>query len=447
MISLRFNELTIVAILFQVTSVDHKVDTLELIIEHSNTTGTYLQDINDDCLQEIFLMDSITLMDLCSIAETCTHFREIADGVFLKKFAFYVWESSLGTSANDVKRILIHFGSLISKFGILQSPEDEDMTTATCITNLVTRYCINTLESLHIDGYEIPEVTTVKLKPLFKHLERCTMSNVTINGNGKELFANCESMNYLNIQFLNNPADILLNVFPKLEMFTYKSYGCDDEYLLAIFISRNKSLKGLAIYRGDLLKTSILEVIGDSCKGLTVLSIEITLANEKAFKSLQALDQLKQLAIYADYKNITNLIQQIQPLKSLEFLDLSNVIGDSEFIAALLQLKNLRQLYLVDIIELNNFDALGSLVDLTTLSIRYEDEIGNVDCNIVDMIKRLIHLDTLEIYTDAFILDKKTFSKIVKIVKGRSKMLELYCQIDFVYEYDENENVRLEKLQ
>lgn len=424
----------------------NELNSVELPMElTTTTTNTYLLDINKDCLKEIF--SSLDLMDLCSIAETCTLFKEIANEIFSKEYARACSSMFSKISTHDIERSLKIFGSLISHFAIHDSSEDisdkEDMPEFTFIIDMVTTYCADTIKKLHLTELEIPEVLAVKCIPLFKKLMHLDLSKVTINGGGKELFASCELLVSLAVFEFNHSADILENIFPILERFSYiREDDYDDEYLLAVFISRHKKLKALTITRyKPAFKTSILQVIGDNCKELTELCTHISLENEEAFTSLQALDHLKELNIELNEARdgvnarikATKFIKALQPLNSLESLELWGAVEDTEFFPALSQLKNLRQLHLVDFVELKNLNALGDLIQLAELRIRQESRHVKVEFDLVHIIKRLVHLEKLEIDMDTFKLDKQMFSKILYIVTGRPKALIFECKFDFDY--------------
>lgn len=404
-------------------------------MELTNTTA-----INDDFTEEI--ISSLALMKLCSVAEscTCTRFRQMINRVFSKKYAISSWTMFSKISAHDIERCLQIFGSLISTFVIDDTSKKEDLPEATFLLDLITRYCTDTIKELRLIDLEIPEVLVVKLIPLFKQLKHLHLSKVTINCDGKELFANCESLVELDIVNFKNAADILVNIFPKLECFTYeRKDNYEDEYVLAVFISRHKNSKRLSLqrYNSRAFTTSILQVIGDNCKELTELRIQITLENEKAFTSLQTLGQLKSLKIglfeVRGGVPVTKFIKCLQLLKSLELLEVWNAVEDTEFVPALLQLKNLRKLNLVDFVEVNNLNALGDLIQLKELFIQQVRRTVKVEFNLVDIIKRLMHLEKLVILMNTFNLDNKTFSEIVRIVNGRPEILTLICKFDFQY--------------
>lgn len=344
-----------------------RVKTMTLPVELTNTTdGTYLPDINDDCLLEIFSLRSLTEMDLCSIAETCTRFNQIIKRVFPKKFEIYINNNdyefksrdsvSSGKQAFDVERILKNFGPLLQAITISDVPKLTHKSIPTDFLNLLTRNRYSSLLKLEISFVEIPEVYTVKLKPIFKHLQQLFVCGITIKGGGRNLFANCDSLIELKVHEMNNCDVILDNVFPKLERFIYRNTNYDFEHFLSVFISRHKSLKTLDINsrKKRLSNIPIMQVIAESSKELVELKIKITLQNQNELFSLQRLDKLKELKIDFGGHNATKcIIPHLQAIESLEVLSVWNIFDNLEFISNLSLLKKLRELFVYDCLNRN----------------------------------------------------------------------------------------------
>lgn len=113
-------------------------DNQKLPIELTNTTGTYLQDINEDCLIEIFSLKSLSLMDLCSIAESCSRFQLISQRLFPKNLRVYgkghglydvassEYLNNNDLSSQAIERILKNFGSFLSEISITSYCEERE---------------------------------------------------------------------------------------------------------------------------------------------------------------------------------------------------------------------------------------------------------------------------------------------------------------------------------
>lgn len=411
----------------------------KLRITKKNTTGTYLQQLNDDCLLEIFSARSLTTMDLCALGETCTRFQQITGRLFKKQFCIKVCNSgdyefklrkySCGNRAHDAERIFKNFGSMLSAITIstLSSAAVGRLYFA---LNLVSTYCGVTLECLTIDGMTIPVDLTVKLKPIFKQLQMLELRDVSILSD-KTLLAEFDSLIELRLINVRNDSALLENIFPQLKRFTLKQLTYFSDYAdidLSTFISRHTNLKTLDI-AADLHDCIILQVIGNSCTELEELSVKLgspILAS--CLLPLQALKQLKNLKLFgAQCENL-------------------------EFIPALTKL---HELHLHVRIPLDFYKELASLTELPKLHIYCV--VGADGLDVVDIITQLINLEELAICrapsanrsSKGFVLDEKMFSKIVNVVKRRPNVLTLKCKFNFsnhLENFDEYQMVRLIRL-
>lgn len=403
-----------------------------LPIELTNVTGTQLLDLNDDCLYEVFSLKFIRLMDLCSIAECSVRLKQIACRIFTASHKICHLNSLSLSTIHEVRRLLLNFGPLITEMWmeptfLLRAKSEQSER----VMDLVIRYCRKTLESLNLIDYEISSSLTVKLKPLFSKLQKLYIRDCTIEGEAMRLFANCRSLLELKLDNFANCSDdvgmIFENTFPKLERFKYKEdYNDYDDYNLAIFISRHKSLKTFCLKRFDEDCTTLLPVIAENCKQIEKLQFHgqydgpiNKVEFENGLQSLLTLDQLKKLKINCSKQNVNKFIKELNALKSLQLLELWNASGDIEFIPGLSQLKHIHVLRLNYCEDLKNVNRLGDLEQLTELAIRFHGESEKYDLDVVQMIKRLTNLTTLILEWDKFKLDKRMYLRIVDIVRQR----------------------------
>lgn len=406
----------------------------ELRIELTNTTGTYLQHINDDCLLEIFSVKSLALMDLCSLAEACTRFQRITERVFPKELWIDIclnghcevvsrYSPFRGNRAHEIERILRNFGSFISALSISRHTRED---RAVFVLNLVTKYCVDTLERLRIHSqigfFEIPAVLTIQLKPIFKRLQLLELRNAVIVDD-ETLFTGFDSLIELRVIMVENGFALLENIFPKLQRFTFQGMFDKVDHSLPIFISRHTSLKSLdlRIRIFERCKVNVLQVIGN-CKDLEKLTINMGCTKAASLLPLQALKSLERLKLW--------------------FVS----CDDLSFVPSMTKL---RELHLTTCVLPEDPNSFASMIQLTKLHITLE-ECDTVD--VVDIIRRLINLEELTVEygrSSKFVLDEETFTKIVKLVKGRRNVLALKCEFDFFYNSencDENQKVRLMRL-
>lgn len=385
-----------------------------------STKATQFLDLNDECLQKIF--DKVTIMDLCSLAETSTRLKAVANYNFTRRYKNC---NLRGVTANETRRLLINFGSLISEI----STEDQEINKI----GLIIRYCSGTLKSLTLWCYQINKKETIALKTLFLKLEKLVIYHFDCKGAAaKDLFANCGLLVELSIyDYFRDIGEILGNTFLNLEVFK-----CDPAIRnsdLHNFISRHKSLKSISFHCKD-DRSPLLPIIADNCKRLEKLKIstdghENPEEYKTAVKSIGRFNSLRKLTV-SDDQNVTILLQELKGLQSLDQLKLNNVRGGSEFLSALLQLKKLNILILYECAEINNLNPLADLCQLKELEVRGRHDIVNFD--LVFMIKRLIQLKKLSIRI-SFEMTKEIYLKIIDVVRARSERpqhtLEIECYI------------------
>lgn len=385
-------------------------DNKELQIELTNATGTYLHHINDYCLLEIFASQSFTLMDLCCLAETCSRFKEITGRVFPKglsikycraedyKIKSKKYSRSRGHREQDIERIFKNFGSFIQAISLSSFSVRCEYKTY-FVLNLVGRHCVDNLRSLTIDNMKINEVVAAKLKPIFKQLQLLDLMFVVIMCD-KTLFEGLDSLVELRLYDAGDCRTILENTFPKLKHFRfYQDYFFINKFLIN-FVARHTGLKTLHLDT-NLDAREILKVIGNSCKDLMKLSIEMVSTRTSSLLPLGALKQLETLEL------------QHASLNNLKFMP---------------TLTNLRELHLDCCYPPKDLNQIAFLAHITKLRIFQGFMYGSFD--IVDLIRQLINLEELTIQ-NRFVLEEETFFKVVRLVKGRPNVLVLKCKFNF----------------
>lgn len=359
-------------------------------------TGTRLNELNDDCLLQIFGPHRMSLMDLCALAETCKRFRDITRRVFPKKLTFRVRDSAdcivikggpypfeFYRSEEGVIRIFEHFGSSLTALSIIFGYENN------LLVDLVAQHC-DSLKSLSISYRENPILHVIKLQPIFKQLQVLHLDWVSMTDDPMA-FSGLDSLEDLRVWHVDNFSSILQNTFPKLERFGFASRcffsenSLDDQSLQPLFdfIPRHKNVKMLELYstiRRETCTAAILQAVGDNWK------------------------ELEELMIHYGYKTT-----------DVCFPLLSQLPADPT------SLPQLRRI----IIRLNDGD--------------WVDAVG--------IIKRRTNLDELNIFSfseNQFILSESTFEEIVDVTKGRANQLTLKCKIDFdAKKWESNQSVRL----
>lgn len=398
----------------------------------TNATGTYLEHFNEYCLLKIFEEESLSWMDLCSVAECCKRFQRISQRVFPKDLsvrggngrydvASRKYLHRKDRASQSIERIFKNFGACLAEVSISPKYRHESQEPPNSLLHLVTEYiCEDTLKSLKIRGLEIPAVLTVKLKTIFEQLLLLDLANVSVVDDDTTVFADLKSMIELRVEKCD--AIIRGKIFSKLERFTYRSDSPIDQPLTT-FIRSHPNLTKLNLstrVHDKTDNTRILKVIVNSCKELKELSLDIGRIKPSSLRKLQS-------------------------LKSLNILKLCGVkCDDFKFLSTMTEL---RELHLFVCRSLpGESSQFAFLAQLTTLHIQGGRISGGVD--VVGMINELINLEELAVVGmwTTFVLNEETFSKIVDVVKERKNVLTLRCDFNFVLNLkscEENKKVKL----
>lgn len=405
-------------------------------IEITNASGTFLHHISEDCLLEIFSVKTLSLMDLCSLAETCTRFQQTTKRIFPKELNisileikseefFYVTSgidrrSMKKYKACDIERILKIFGSTSRAISIENFPHCGIEKATNFVLNLVTENCADNLNSLKINCMKIDNILTVKLRPIFKRLQKLQLDHIPISVDN-ELFADLDSLIELHVSQRLFTSNIMKIIFPKLERFTsvWPDFGFApimEHQPFSTFISRHTGLKALTLQISlvESGRANLMQEIGKSCKELVKLSLRIG-------------------------KLDSTCLLQMESLKNLECLELYHAsCEDFTFIAGMIKLRELK-LFNCSLPEVHKMDILNRL---TTL------EISPKRCTrcFIDVIGIIVRLQNLEKFNYCSEIDEETFDEIIKIAKGRPKVLTLGCYFNFDVDPKLRTNVELVSL-
>lgn len=428
------------------------------------TTGSYMYQLNDDCLLEIFASNSLTLLDMCSLAETCTRFKGIAQRVFLKDLAIspYWWGKYLIISSKDhrrmyeevhVKRILKNFGSKLSTLSI----EWDDSS----VVNSVARYCSGgTLKELHIRGTESAVGLDLRLKSICQRLlkfqfDRCDFLNCDASP-----VVNCDSLVELGIIGSCGCVAILQQTFPNLERFSFlhskiysRNSSDNNGDILSKFIERHEGLKTLGVHpwvgREDGSElVELLHKIGQSGKNLEKLRLGLFDIPEDLldFPHLQSLTKLKTLHITFEGEVTRLPVVLLRELTSLEMVKIECDKASVEMFDTLSLLQNLRELHLdLDKIISSALIRWSSLTSLRKLNLYISYRF--IDLILFDIVGQMTDLEELEFIDryGMFELTVEYFYEILKMTEGRPQVLTLKCDFNFVDDCDNNRKVRLIK--
>lgn len=323
--------------------------------------------MNEYCLLEIF--ELLSLMDLCSLAEACKEFRNVAlrlapKELTLSKMAVVLfqcrtdrWPIEQSYKPEEVARIFKNFGSSLTAVSITGF----DRLGKHLTINLVAKFCGPNLKSLQVNGVA-----------LFKGT--------------KEFLSIAEKM------------------FPQLERFGYKTpktlvtNPVEDEEsehpleLLTDFIGRHSTLKRLSLgfFKSD-----------DNC-------------TRRVFQTINECKALEKLVLeYGNYGNKCFLRHPLHQLTSLTALTVSSFeLVDIDFFSSLTTLRVLR---------------------IDNCLVQDSEHCPKSRKVVIGIVTILFNLEELEIWAhnDTWILDRNTFATIASIVRPRPNGLILKCGVDF----------------
>ncbi|XP_037051417.1 uncharacterized protein LOC119085211 [Bradysia coprophila] len=442
------------------STVDQTNVNAALPIELTNTTGTYLHHMNEDCLLQIFSSDSLTPTDLCSLAETCTRFQQITQRVFPKGFSIernhyccdhsymdedrcqYRFKSGTQSicyeNAEDVERILKNFGPHLST--LLISCDET-------VANLVAKYCDDiSLNDLRIEDIRSIECLSVKLKPIFQRLLTLVIVGCHLVIDATTLELNCDSLIELIIVSSTGCGAILSNTFPNLDRFTFRHsdvYSANESSdLLSAFIGRHRRLRALKVSVAS-CTSDLLHTIGKSCNELENLNFKGWNYNGFSyFSDFSGLAKLKKLTVTFSSLEYSLNIALLQAPKLLETVKVCCMCeGQVQVFDILSKMGNLRALHL----NCCRFDQSAipwkMLKQLRKLS--FADCSNFYHTELFNVLRELPNLEELKFYY--FVLKAAEFAKIVKMLEGRSNVLTLRCMFDIsCLKYcTENRNVKL----
>lgn len=410
-------------------------------------TGTKLQDLNDDCILEIFRLKTIDLYDMCSLADTCKRFRQIVQWIAPKvldfrqsygkddhyeiklKIAKEPFESVKAEERLDkpcafdmIKRIFENFGpnlvsvSIWSRGGVPSH-----------LTDQVALHCKEKLKYLALQYQEFNQCQAIEMQPIFKKLEFLEFFSVRLSADAN-LFTGMDSLVELKLACVNNGVAILDNTFPKLERFKYgkdiamKNRKLHERQLmnaLLPFIVRHNGLTSLQFYGSISEKSAMMfcRTVAHNCKELDRLMLRCD--TTRTTDCIKVLTQLKSLSsLYLEHQSYSRL-EIFSAMKALRHLNLSNCSLP---------------------LDLNQFD---SWAHLTKIFLSTPDDFRSFD--VVGVIKHLTNIEELELYgCGKYTLDEETVCKIVVVVRRRLQLLRLKCLYDFDWkEFDAGEKLKL----
>lgn len=369
-------------------------------------------DINDDCLLTIF--GFLTVMDLCSVAETCKRAEEIAKESF--KFDHHKLNLPQIRFVDNLKsaaRLLRNFGCVTKSLTVSCHRYINYEWSSRKILELVHRHCRRNVTELTLLDMIITSESINHLRVVFGSVKSLTCSIVFDNCTLASLNGNIEKLHLFNTEFRS----------PILHRTTYTP--------LTNFLQKAKdTLTQFSIFGCSNIPTKLFKIIGQM-KHLQELKLHVNRINDKenaVDKSLirgwGALKNLKVLTLRwgeSSFELLLLLEELLANNVRIENSEIYNLLSDV-LIEAVIKLKSINTLRLVDfeITDENLLHLAEGLTSLTKLKIS-----GCVSENgIIKMISKAHRLSYLEIETELFDI-KKNHAEVLKVLQKRPEHIKL----------------------
>lgn len=395
-----------------------------------NQTGTYLMDINDDCLIEILY--HLSLDDLCSAAETCPRMLQCAAYVFNKSWKEFICHDLNMITVHETRRYLVNFAPWITEVEMMGYQENKNKTNRQF--DMLTRYCTGTLEKISLVFYEADRRMAMKLQTLFASMKRISLDgcNVMHKASSVNMFANCTQLEELKIHDANAFVNKMVfnSTFRTLKSLKLKkNITAQSNEILSVrhFIGNHPQLTELHLRAYDLKFYEIFGVIASGLVQLENLCICGQSANpDEYIKHLQKLTELKHLKVLTlncEKKSLAAFLNESESVATLESLELHHTIVDAEFFASLTKYQHLTKLTLRESTIESDLINLKALPQLTHLGIKQQRCHYKTSDNFVtsktvlDLVEQLPKLTQITM-GPTYKLDDETYMKLVEIVAG-----------------------------
>ncbi|KAJ6649532.1 hypothetical protein Bhyg_04768 [Pseudolycoriella hygida] len=404
--------------------------------------------LNDDCLIRIF--NFLSLVDLCTTAEVCTHFKKIAGAVFESKHKHFKIPT-IGVEFSDNQRILKHFGHLItsSSFSKHNLHVNLNKGQVNLIFEWLGKYCTETLEQFDISGMEdchLPP-TAITFLPKVKSIEFCYLIS---SEDLKAALDSCKNLVTLKLRWYNGPFLFANCLMPHLKVFQtdVRVNRLTDFIKIDAFFKNHTQLTVLctrflnnrkAHYAVDLSFLSHLSY-------LRILHLTLDGSNVSGTASLSHLNHLLNFSVDCSYdkktdSEILDRLGSVESLVTFEFKmpDVSHVLRGIE------RFKNLTNLRIFGdgIVDISSLAQLCSNCIQLVVSCKMLAE----PKSLVDVIRNLKKLEKIELRCQVALsetvcedLAKVCSSQYRKIVITIYENLLAKVDLDFSFIEKFNEN-------
>lgn len=398
---------------------------------------TILEALNDDCLMEIF--KSLTVRDLCNVADVCKDFRRNAQTVFHlqhSKFKTRNISEENGTNMITAEQLFRNFGEFIQELCIdgghlYNIADQENLMYLACEYCRYTKLKVLTLAQI---------VINVELRwiyvyfNLFYALPELRLHSCTLNDDFGKFISTCEIPRIV----VFSPYELMKwmnHTFPNLLSFSLIDAWISESHFEE-FIKRNGHLLQLLIHK-SILSSDIIKTVTESMPNLVsfcLAGIHVRIPNErKNVLRLAKLRSLKALTLdcglFPLKELVDALVTESTPLSEFNIY-FGNV--DKELLKKLNDITTPLTNLTLRRVQMQNVSLIDVVKTLTNLQ-ELEIDIKRIVAE--DVVKMLPFAEKLTKFTvgserSNVQIDISTYQSILRIVKNREKYNKLYICIN-----------------
>lgn len=340
--------------------ISNHILTVELVKEQTSEKlmhATNLWELSDKHLFDIF--NRLNACDLCSVAKTCTRFKQIAEKCFSSKFDKITWR----TGNTRAKMVFDTFGQLIKSLDVDMNVNELANGTLQLIADKCNKAELRHL-SLWMNGVHANAVdnqTQLKLKSIFSGLHRLDLYchelfEMIVT---KELLLSCFNLKTLSLNCTNMMSTGWNNLnfrFPNLREFIIYFNKAIDNNGLELFFTCNPTITKLYLDECINLTSNIINIIVRCLPKLEEITLGLILQNVSVPK-------LRQLGGLRHLKSVIVLLGPANPILtvihetslSIENLVLWYVDITDELIVRLLYVKSIKKLDIFGNVRLKDY--------------------------------------------------------------------------------------------
>lgn len=389
--------------------------------------GLTLDQLNDDCLLEIF--SKLDLYDLCVMHTAAERFQPIAEKLFRKKHTSIDWmrEPFEGEefTLHKLRMVLRSCGPFIEKLRVSAAIFNSKQQIR-CM-DLILRLCTN-VKSVDFDSYISEKRLKYRYpKEFFGRLEELTMNETELLWEYAELISECKHLRYLKVGIKNKFDEVSLErCFPKLV-----NVSLDLEELNVVYVQnffkKNPQIESLALNE---VEDVVIKSVSNHLQALKKLKLTIPYYADvnRIVRPMSRISSLKHLQIMCNEADISKLIRSLSEKNSIEHLLLHDVHAGSRLRSALIAFTNLQTLELrINDGELNDATLLQigqALTQLSSFKVHNANPLTN--SGLTKFINEAHNLTVLGVEECSVTLGDEFIADVAKIYSKRGTKLQLF---------------------